>query len=95
LTNGWLGLKNREPAGWLMLREKAYTIRRSAKIVAAVPGSNPFGVRSQALTFFLPYMHWPSPINPLIPRRFGGQCDVLNSTFAVEQKYPSNLAAYW
>src|SRR5882672_11139998 len=71
LIDGWLGAENREPAGWLMLREKAYTIQRSAKIAARAPGSNLFGVRSQALRLFLPHMQRPSLNNPLIPRQFG------------------------
>jgi len=66
-----------------MLREKAYTIRRNAKIAAEFETSNFFGVRPQALTSFLAHMHCSSPINLLIPRRFGGQCGVINSGFAV------------
>src|SRR5882672_9584288 len=73
LIDGWLGAENREPAGWLMMREKAYTIQRSAKIAARPPGSNIFGVRSQALRLFLPHMHPPSFDSPLIPRQFAVQ----------------------
>jgi hypothetical protein len=83
LIDGWLGLKAR--TRWL-----ADAAGKSIHDSAGAQGSRPkswatnlFGVRSQALRLFLPHMHCSSPINLLIPRRFGGQCGVINSGFAV------------